>query len=207
MSNQSSSTQSLSSVTHDVVEQYAKIGKIVSGTYRSGVTRLLTGAHSRYVSFLGGRMLPLVGDSMKTSLIGVQKRMARAIEGGIVAGTGRVDQVIDLVSGSVNGGITRIAATVGRVESTLKTTAISKVAKLALPVAEVSLTIANRAVDGTKGLSARAIGVEDEVSDAVATTEHVARRAPRKRIVAVKNAVGTNKRSTRTAKSKSKARA
>jgi hypothetical protein len=194
------STQSFSSVAHHVVGQYGQIGMILVGTYRTGATRLVNGANTRYVTFLNSRKLPLVTDSVKASLINAQTKFANMIEGGIVDGTARVEQAIDLVAGGVNGGIKRAVATVERVESALNTTAITTVGQLTLPVAQVSLAIANRAVEGTKRLSARVIGAESEVKEAVATTERVVTRTAKK-------TVGTARKAVRTVKAKAKARA
>jgi hypothetical protein len=194
------STQSFSSVAHHVVGQYGEIGKILVGTYRTGATRLVNGANTRYVSFLKSRKLPLVTDSVKASLIDAQTKFASMVEGGIVDGTGRAEQAIDLVAGGVNGGIKRAVATVERVESALNTTAITTVGRLTLPVAQVSLAIANRAVEGTKRLSARVIGAESEVKEAVATTQRVVKRTAKK-------TVGTARKAVRTVKAKAKARA
>jgi hypothetical protein len=194
------STQSFSSVAHHVVGQYGEIGMILVGTYRTGATRLVNGANTRYVTFLNSRKLPLVTDSVKASLINAQTKFANMIEGGIVDGTARVEQAIDLVAGGVNGGIKRAVATVERVESALNTTALTSVGQLTLPVAQVSLEIANRAVEGTKRLSARVIGAQSEVKEAVATTQRVVKRTAKK-------TVGTASKAVRTVKAKAKARA
>jgi len=194
------STQSFSSVAHHVVGQYGEIGKILAGTYRTGVTRLVNGANTRYVSFLNSRKLPLVTDSVKASLIDAQTKFANMVEGGIVDGTGRAEQAIDLVAGGVNGGIKRVVAAVERVESALNTTAITTVGQLTLPFAQVSLAIANRAVEGTKRLSARVIGTESEIKEAVATTQRIVKRTAKK-------TVGTARKAVRTVKAKAKARA
>ena len=85
---------------------------------------------------------------------------------------------IDVVAGGVNGGIERAAATAERVETAFNTTALSTVSTLTMPVAQVSLEIAKRAVEGTKRLSARVIGAEDEVIDAAP----VAKRAVKKTV-------------------------
>ena len=194
------STQSFSSVAHHVVGQYGELGMILVGTYRTGATRLVNGANTRYVTFLNSRKLPLVTDSVKASLINAQTKFANMIEGGIVDGTARVEQAIDLVAGGVNGGIKRAVATVARVESALNTTAITTVGQLTLPVAQVSLAIANRAVEGTKRLSARVIGARSEVKEAVATTQRVVKRTAKK-------TVGTASKAVRTVKAKAKAKA
>jgi hypothetical protein len=180
------STSSLSSVAQTVVDQYSQVGKLIVGAYRTGAQRLVTGANTRYVSFLNSRDLPLVTDAVKASLIDVQTRLTGMVETGIATGTQRAEQAIDLLAGGVSGGIVRATQTVERVESAFSTDAISTVGQLSLPVAQISLAIANSAVEGTKRLSARVAGVEDEVAEVVAATEQTVKRAARKTVRGVK---------------------
>ena len=180
------STQSFSSVAHHVIGQYSQVGKLIVGAYRSGAQRLVSGANTRYAAFLNGRELPLVNAAVKASLIDVQTKIADAFVGGIAAGTDRAEQAIDLVAGGVNGGIKRAVATVDRVETAFNTTALSTVGQLTMPVAQVSLALANRAVEGTKRLSARVIGAEDEVEPVVSTAQRVVKRAAKKAVRSVK---------------------
>lgn len=174
------STQTFSTVAHTVVGQYSQVGKIIVGAYRTGAQRLVTGANARYVDFLNSRALPLVSEDVKASLIDVQQQIAGVFVGGITTGSDRAEQAIDLVAGGVNGGIKRAAATVDRVETAFDTKAITTVGQLTMPVAHVSLEIANRAVEGTKRLSARVVGVEDEVEQVVAAVKRVAKKATRR---------------------------
>ncbi|MES2992689.1 MAG: hypothetical protein V4844_14805 [Pseudomonadota bacterium] len=174
------STQTFSTVAHTVVGQYSQVGKIIVGAYRTGAQRLVSGANARYVDFLNSRALPLVSEEVKASLIDVQQQIAGAFVGGITTGSDRAEQAIDLVAGGVNGSIARAVATVDRVETAFDTKAITTVGQLTMPVAQVSLEIANRAVEGTKRLSARVVGVEDEVEQVVKTVKRVAKKATRR---------------------------
>jgi hypothetical protein len=174
------STQTFSTVAHTVVGQYSQVGKIIVGAYRTGAQRLVSGANARYVEFLNSRSLPLVNEAVKASLIDVQQQIAGAVVGGIATGSDRAEQAIDLVAGGVNGSIARAVATVDRVETAFDTKAITTVGQLTMPVAQVSLEIANRAVEGTKRLSARVVGVEDEVEQVVKTVKRVAKKATRR---------------------------
>lgn len=174
------STQTFSTVAHTVVGQYSQVGKIIVGAYRTGAQRLVSGANARYVDFLNSRALPLVNEAVKASLIDVQQQIAGAVVGGIATGSDRAEQAIDLVAGGVNGSIARAVATVDRVETAFDTKAITTVGQLTMPVAQVSLEIANRAVEGTKRLSARVVGVEDEVEQVVKTVKRVAKKATRR---------------------------
>ena len=174
------STQTLSSVASHVVGQYSQVGKLIVGAYRTGATRFVSGANTRYAAFLNSRSLPLVNAAVKASLIDVQQQIAGLVEGGIAKGSARAEQAIDLLAGGVNGGIQRIAATAGRVESAFDTTAITTVGSLTMPVARVSLEIANRAVEGTKRLSARVIGADAEVVEVAATAKRSVKKAVRR---------------------------
>jgi len=171
------STQTLSSVATHVVGQYSQVGKLIVGTYRAGAQRFVSGANTRYAAFLNSRSLPLVNEAVKASLIDVQQQFAGLVEGGITSGSNRAEQAIDFLAGGVNNGIQRIAATAERVETAFDTTAITTVGSLTMPAAQVSLEIANRAVEGTKRLSARVIGAEAEVA---ATAKRAVKKAVRR---------------------------
>lgn len=176
-------SQSLSSVASNVVGQYTQVGKIIVGAYRSGAQRLISGANERYVSFLNSRDFPLVNDDVKASLINVQTQIAGLVEGGINNGSDRAEQAIDFVANGVNGSIKRVAETAERVEEAFDTKAITTVGTLAMmPVAQVSLEIANRAVEGTKRLSTRVAGAQEQVEEVVAkATKRVAKKATARR--------------------------
>ena len=173
-------TQSFSSVASNVVGQYSQVGKLIVGAYRTGAQRLVSGATSRYAAFLDSRSLPLVNDAVKASLIDAQKQITGLVEGGIVTGSDRAERAIDLVADGVNGGIERAAATAERVESAFNTTAITTVGTLTMPVAQISLEIANRAVEGTKRLSSRVVGADAEIAEVVAAPKRAAKKAVRR---------------------------
>lgn len=172
-------SQTLSAVASNVVGQYTQVGKIIVGAYRSGAQRLISGANERYVSFLNSREFPLVNEDVKASLINVQTQIAGLVEGGINTGSDRAEQAIDFVAGGVHGGIKRVAETAERVEEAFDTKAITTVGTLAImPAAQVSLEIANRAVEGTKRLTARVAGAQEQVEEVVAkAAKRVAKKA------------------------------
>lgn len=176
------STQTLSSVTSHIVGQYAQASKHMVDAYRRGAQRLVIGANTRYVTFLKSGALPLVTEAVKTRLFKVQTQLTGLVEVGINSGSDRAEQAIDFVANGVNGGIQRVAAAAGRVEEALTTQAITKVGTVAiLPVARVSLTLATRAAEGTKRLSARIAGVAPKQAAAAAVkTKRVVRKPVRR---------------------------
>lgn len=173
------STQTLSSVTRDVLGQYTQVGKLVLATYRAGVRRIVSGNNKRYAAVLDSRALPLVNQAVKASLIRAHDQVTGALGDGIVSGADRAERAIDFVAGGVNNGIQRIAATFERVETVFDTTVITTVGTLTMPAAQISLGIANRAVEGTKRLSARVIGAEADVVEAAAATRLAVKTARR----------------------------
>lgn len=174
------STQTLSSVATHVVGRYGQVGKLIVGTYRAGAQRVLSGANTRYVKYLNSRSLPLVNELVKSSLIDVQQQFTGLIEGGITSGSDLAEQAIDRLAGGVNNGIHRLAETAERVESAFDTTAITTIGSLSMPAAQVSLEIANRAVEGTKRLSARVIGADAEVVEGAASATRAVKKAVRR---------------------------
>ena len=181
-------TQSLATVASSVVGQYSQFSKLIVSTYRAGAQRMVSGANTRYVTFLNSDALPLVSADAKAGLINVQTKITDAVVGGIHTGSERAEQAIDFVAGGMNKGIERVAAAADRVEEALDTTAITKVSQVAiLPVAQASLALATRAVEGTKRLSARVVGVEDKA--AVVATK--AKRVVKKAVVRAKTATKT----------------
>lgn len=174
------STPTLSSVTRDVLGQYTQVGKLVFATYRAGVRRIVSGNNQRYAAALDSRALPLVNDAVKASLIRAHGQLGDALGGGIVSGADRAERAIDFVASGVTHGIRRLAATVERVEAAFDTTVITTVGTLTMPAAQISLGIANRAVEGTKRLSARVIGAEADVGEATAATRRAVKKTARR---------------------------
>ena len=171
-------TQSLASVASNVVGQYSQVGKVLVDAYRAGAQRLANDANTRYVSFLNGDKLPLVSADAKAGLVKFSNKFNDVVVGGINANSDRAEKAIDFVAGGVNTGIKRVAETAERVETALDTTAITTVSQRAiLPVAQVSLTIATRTLEGTKALSARVVGGEADVVKAAAKAKRVVKKA------------------------------
>ncbi len=173
------SKQTLSSVASEVLGQCTQIGKLVLATHRVGIRRMVSGGNTRYAEALNSRALPLANEAVKASLIQVHEQVTGALADGIVSGVDRAEQAIDFVARGVYNGIQRIAATVERVETAFDTTVITTVGTLTMPAAQISLGIANRAVEDTKRLSARVIGAEADVAEAAATTQRAVKKAVR----------------------------
>jgi hypothetical protein len=157
------STQTLSSVAMHVVGQYSQVGQLIVGAYRTGARRVLDGANTRYAASVNASPLPLVNEAVKASLIDAQQQIASFVEGGISSASAGAEQAIEMVAGGVDKVVQRIAVAADRVEAAFGTTAIRTVGILAMPAAQVSLEMANRAIEGMERLSARYMDAGAEV--------------------------------------------
>lgn len=172
-------TPTFTSVAARTVGQYGQVGKLIVDGCRSGARRLARGANSRYAAFLEQRELPLVTQSVKASLIGIEKAVVAILEEGIVRGSNQAEQVVGKLTEGVTRGIRRVAETAARVETAFDTRAISRVGGFSMPAANVSLELSSLALEGTKRLSARVAG-ESPVVAAPAKARRVVKKAVRR---------------------------
>jgi hypothetical protein len=170
------STQTLTSVAINVVGQYNQAGKQLVRAYRSGTERAVDAVNTRFASAVNARSLPLVTDSVKASLIGAQQQVAGAVSFGLGLGANGADITIDQVARSVSTGIERISDATSRIDTAFGTSALDRIGAFALPVAYVSLELANVAAQGSKRLSDRVAGEDQPVAAAPA------KKAAKKRV-------------------------
>ena len=175
------STQTLSSVAMNVVDQYHTAGKQLVRAYRAGAERAVGAVNERFASVVNARTLPLINDQVKASVIEAQQQVAGIFALGLGMGANGADITIDQVSRRVSNGIERVTNASGRVESVIGQGALDKVGVLALPAAYLTLEIANVVAEGTKRLSLRLAGA-DEVAAPVkkAAKKATARRTTRR---------------------------
>lgn len=175
------STPTFSAVAIQVAGQYGQAGKLVVGATRKRAFRLVVDTNARYAEFLDRRPLPLVSDAVKASLVDAQQRIAGFVEDGIVTGSDRAEQAIASVTAGVHRSVARIAATAERLEAAFDSKALSTVGTLTLPVAQLSLEIANRTVQGAERLSARWVGADEaQVVEVAAPATRPAKKAARR---------------------------
>ena len=170
------STQTLSSVALNVVGQYNLAGKQLVRAYRAGTERAVGAVNERFAAVVNARTLPLVNDQVKSSLINAEQQIAGFVSNGLTLGANGADLTIDQLATRVNGGIERISGTTSRIETAFGTSALGTVGRFALPVAYLTLEIANVVAQGTKRLSERVAGSDDVVVAAPA------KKAAKKRV-------------------------
>lgn len=177
---QSSADASLSAIAIHVIGQYNDAGKTLVSAYRSGAHRLLDGAASRYGQLLGKRRLPLVGEDLKTRLIGAQEKVSGFLARRLDADTGRVVSVMDRVATGATSGIASVANVAARVESPLGASVLNTLGSLHMPIAKVSMQIADRMAAGARQIETRVAGtttVAGKVKTVRAKAKPMARRA------------------------------
>jgi hypothetical protein len=172
------STQNLSSVASNVVDQYSEAGKTLVHAYRVGTERAVNAVNARFASVVNARSLPLVNDTLKANLIGAQQKIASVVSRSVTLGTNGAEYTIEQVARAATGGIERLSSAGDRVEKVIGAAAVQKANTLVLPAVNVSLQIANFVAEGSKFLSERVTGVEEIVVPAKKAAKTVARKKP-----------------------------
>lgn len=157
------STQTLASIAMNVVGQYNEAGKQLVRAYRAGTERAVEAVSERFATTVNARSLPLVNDTVKGSLIDAQQQVAGLVSFGLGLGANGADTVIEQVSRRVNSGIERLSDITTGVEAAFETQALEKVGVFVLPAAYASLELASVVAQGTKRLSDRVAGADEEI--------------------------------------------
>jgi len=157
-------TQDISNAAIHVVGQYNDAAKTLVGAYRAGVHRVLNGASARTAQFLDGRQVPLVTEGIKARLIETQEKAHGFLANRLDIDTSRVVNLMDRVATGTTGGIESVAKLAARVESPLGTTVLNKISDIQMPVAKISMKLADKVVAGAKKIEERVAGAQDEVA-------------------------------------------
>lgn len=173
------STQNFASAAIHVVGQYNDAGKTLVSAYRSGAHRLLNGVASRYGQFLGNRQLPLLNEDIKARLIGAQEKVNGFLANRLDIDTSRVVNVMDRVATGATTGIESVSKLAARVESPLGNSVLGTLNSLHMPIAQVSVQIADRIAAGAKKIEDRVAGAPVAKAARTVKAKPVARRAAR----------------------------
>src|SRR5262245_37045738 len=104
------STQTLSSIAIDVVDQYHAAGKHLVHAYRAGTQRAVGAVNERFANAVNTRRLPLVTEPMKESVIEAQRQVADFLAYGLGLPASGADITLDQVSRRVADGIERMTS-------------------------------------------------------------------------------------------------
>ncbi len=175
------STTTLNAVAVDVVGQYALAGKHLVQAYRLGTQRVVDQMSERYSAFVNGGSLPMVDESIRTSLLNAHQQMTGFFVGGVARATEQADLAIDRVSMTTAEGIKRLGGVSERFEAVVGAPVVETMTKVNLPIAQLSLQIAGQAVENSKRLVETVAGSEDLASASVEAVAAAATDVKRKK--------------------------
>jgi len=166
------STPSLSSIAIDVVDRYHQAGRHLVAAYKSGVDQAERKFNEGLAKAGDAQALPAVDESVRASLIEVQRQFASTLAKGLRAGSDRVAELNDRLAERAKSDIERLAgATSGIDAGTAEALAL-----FGLPTAQISLAVATAVSEGAKRIGERV----DAAATEVVETE-VVRAKPRTR--------------------------
>jgi hypothetical protein len=176
------STATLSTIAIDVVGQYHLAGQHLARAYQTGVQRAAGALSERFATALQSRELPLVNDAVKASLIEAQQHVAGVVAESLRASSAAIATMNDRIAEGVKSGIERMAGTAARVDAALERDDGRTLNVLALPSAQLSLSVASAVADGAKRLGESMLAAEENVIDVPAAPKaaKVAKRTTRR---------------------------
>ncbi len=171
------SNPSLSSIANDVVEQYHQAGRSLVAAYKSGVGQAERKFNASLAKAGTDPVLPLANESVRASLIEVQRQFASALAKGLREGSDRVAELNDRLAERAKGDIGRLVESASGVDaSTAETLAL-----FALPSAQLSLAVANAVSEGAKRIAERVEAASTVVAAEVVDADVAPRKSRAKR--------------------------
>ncbi len=163
------SQASIHAVAIDVVGQYGLAGKHLVNAYRLGTQRIVAQVNDRYTSMIASPSLPMVDESIRSSILSAHQQLTGFFVGGVVRATEQADLAIDKITDGTTEGIKRLGGVGERFEAMVGAPVVDTMTKINMPAAQLSLQIAGQVVEGTKRLVERVAVVEEAVAATVAT--------------------------------------
>ncbi len=154
-------TTTLHAVALDVVGQYALAGKHFVQAYRLGTQRVVDQFNERYSSLVNGAAMPMVDASIRSNLLNAHQQASAFFVGGVARATEQADLAIDKITGGTTEGIKRLGGVGERLEVLVGKPVVESMTKVNLPIAQMSLTIANQVVEGSKRLVEQVAASQD----------------------------------------------
>ena len=167
-------TKTLNTVAIDVVGQYGLAGKHLVQAYRLGTQRVVDQINERYSAMLGAQSLPMVDETVRSSLLNAHRQMTGFFVGGVARATEQADLAIDRLTSGTTEGIKRLGGVGERLEAVVGTPVVDTMTKVNMPIAQLSLKIADQVVENSKMLVERVAANEDLATASVEAVEEVA---------------------------------
>jgi hypothetical protein len=182
------STKNLSTAATQVIEAYGITATNVINTYRFGGERVMGFIDDRFASVVD-RGASVLGSSTRSTLIDGQQRVSGFYVKGLQIGTDRAQSMVGVAVDLASKGVSLVASNASRLDRRAKLNALSRINRVAMPTANVLVTVAERIEEGSSELVKRVSG-KPMPAKAVAT---------RKLNAAKRKAATTRKRITKTA--------
>jgi len=146
---------SLTAIAIDVVGHYGRTAKNIVATYRAGTERAVSALSGRYQRLFKGQSLPWIGGDAKASLVGSQQRLSHLVVDSVERLAERATNAVDRVSGRTVQGLEAFGKQTAWADEMM---VVGVMRKVNLPVARLSLQIADRIDDASRRLSQRVSG-------------------------------------------------
>lgn len=156
----------------DTFGQYNQAARHLIAAYRFGTTRLVTGAGERYEQFLSGRSL--LSDGVKERLIGAEQKAGNVVLGVVSRVADKADSWADSLAQRAVAGVEQLDE---KTAWSRDVGVINALRELNLPVAKVSLKLAEGVADVSRRLSERVAGQPEVVAKTVKTVKAGAKKA------------------------------
>ncbi|WP_399683147.1 hypothetical protein [Xenophilus sp.] len=162
---------SLHAIAIDVVGQYNAAGKHLLGAYRAGARRLLDGAAARTPATPA-----FVGEKIGQQVAEAQAKFNGFLADRLDKDTALAAQVMDIVADRTTGGIQAVADAAQRVTVEPGVSLLNTLRALHLPLAQISLKVADSIATGAEQLAAR-VAATAESADGATTVRVKSQRA------------------------------
>jgi len=154
------STTSLHAIAIDVVGQYNAAGKHLLGAWRTGAQRVLDTAAARTPAAPA-----FVGEKVGQQLADAQTKFNGFLVNRLEQDTALAAQVMDAVADRTTGGIQAVADAAQRVTGEPGVSLLNTLRALHLPLAQISLKVADSIASGAEKLEARVAAGTAESAD------------------------------------------
>ncbi|MFT4267998.1 MAG: hypothetical protein QM586_12390 [Xenophilus sp.] len=147
---------SLHAIAIDVVGQYNAAGKHLLGAWRTGAQRLLDGAAARTPAAPA-----FVGEKIGQQLADAQAKFNGFLAGRLEKDAALAAKVMDIVADRTTGGIQAVADAAQKVKGEPGVSLLNTLRALHLPLAQISLKVADSIATGAGQLEARVAGTAE----------------------------------------------
>ncbi|HSW04011.1 hypothetical protein [Aquabacterium sp.] len=162
----------INATTVDTFGQYNQAAKHLIAAYRFGTARVMSGAGERYEQFVGGRSL--LSDDVKQRLIDAEQKVGNAVLGVVSRVADKADSLVDSLAQRAVAGVETLDE---KTAWSRDVSVINALRQLNLPVAKVSLKLAEGVADVSRRLSERVAGQPDVVAETVQTVKAGVKKA------------------------------